>query len=401
MNDRRDCEPDEAAIDALLDEHFAGEAPPDLTARVAARRAHAAAAAAKLHRPRSPAPLLTAAFVLLGTVAVLGTYWLSRDAQPAPVAPRDEAAQDPKGGTTFRLKVLDHQGAPVQTCTYSLLYTFLDDDADLRAMGKYRDLPLRPRDFDAASGEATIPVFRAGRYALRIDDGLHAPTFSAPFDVDGKGAPIVLRLDFGGTVRGVVRNQNGDPVASAVVTTCDPERDAAPKELMEQLIPMPVRRCTERTMRTAADGSYELQKLTPGEYVVEARHDDYCVATSEAVTVPLAKDAGARGVDLRMFRGAVVCGKVDLGGHDYRTVRVDVEPGHTWHMSREDLGRGITVDENGRFEFAERMPPGPYTIMTSVLLPKLPGRSMHGLTSKRNIEIGPDDRRVEADLKLR
>src|SRR5262249_47620308 len=60
---------------------------------------------------------------------------------------------------------------------------------------------------------------------------------------------------------------------------------------------------------SAADGSFLFDNLDPGDYVLEARADEWADSRSDAFTVG-SGDAPPTRVDIRMSRGATVCGNV-------------------------------------------------------------------------------------------
>lgn len=60
---------------------------------------------------------------------------------------------------------------------------------------------------------------------------------------------------------------------------------------------------------TAADGTFLFDNLDPGDYVFEARADDWADSRSEPFTVASGDDPPTR-VDIRMSKGATVCGVV-------------------------------------------------------------------------------------------
>jgi hypothetical protein len=99
-------------------------------------------------------------------------------------------------------------------------------------------------------------------------------------------------------------------------------------------------------------GRFVLRGLEPGDYVLEARHDDWASVRSKVVT--LAEDKPARAVQLILQRGLVITGQVLLpeGGKG---------SGITVTLRGQDKQLMQRTDAGGRFRF-QGLTRGAYTL---------------------------------------
>ena len=457
MTDPHDqLRPGEAPIDALLRERVGHEAPPDLTRTVAERYARGDAADVAAQLASTPAstqttsrPLLAAAVVLLGIGAVTGTIWSTQQDphdgpgtaqtvhQPEPAneqdpkpAPKQE--QDPKGGRkqvdveiplndignarrepgplSMRLRVLDQNGGPIQDFRVQVLTATKNLDAlagqrnapkeRFGVVDTLRDVARHPRDFE---GDFTrIEGLWPGRYVVVVTDRMHARTISAPFVVGGDDVDLVVTMSRGGRVRGVVLDDQGKPVAGAEVATAAPQRgpDLAGHnpfaKLLERLVPD---LHTQKTVRTRADGSFDLDRLMLGEYVLRARHLEFCASQRDGVRVTASGDVQ---LTFRLEPGAVVHGVVRKDGKPLAGVAIQIstvvgkgETPKTWR---------VRSDAEGRYRAPTRLPAGNYKITGFVEGDgaENPFEKLLQLKrSERTFEIGKGGGKVEQNLDIR
>ncbi|MFN3244723.1 MAG: carboxypeptidase-like regulatory domain-containing protein [Planctomycetota bacterium] len=450
---------DEQAIDALLCEYLTREAPPRMTDAVLERHhrgdgalaASVVDAAAHAATRRSNGTWLAAALLLLGVGAVLGTIWMAdaddagrRMAANGPKDPMPELWQDPEprerqdpkgkkeagraeqeqqggagqerrpaklpfemppseagGDERFFLRVVDHQGGPVQSFRFRVLGSSLGDRPLFVGIPALRDLRREPRDFSKDEGRTAVEGLRPGVYRVLVDDGVHAPSMSAAFAVaQGSAVEVLAQLKIGGTISGVVRDSRGAPVAGAVVSTglTLPEGMVDASAFGAHVLDRLPGVITPRQVTTAADGSYSLQRLRPSSYHLSVVHPDFCVERHRDIQVEGGKEAAAARFDVRLRDGALVRGKVSLDGAPVPGARIAVFTDE--RDARQKLS--MRADAQGRFVARFRLPPGDYKICGNV---EPVGRQASKLEQRRRSSIAfavrPRQAEAEVDVVLR
>ena len=123
----------------------------------------------------------------------------------------------------------------------------------------------------------------------------------------GTDAPMItVRMTRGGTLNGRVLGAGGVPVADATVATHD--KEWSDDLFWQSLGAGAPGAATETTVRTAADGSYTINFLTPAEYQIVVRHRDYAQETVKGLAV--AEGQTARVPDVQLPQGAEISGTV-------------------------------------------------------------------------------------------
>lgn len=465
-HDHEDLRPTDAPIDALLRERLGDESAPDLSQLVAERhaRGEGAAIAARLSQQDQPVvrgyqrPLLTAALLLLGIAAVIGTIWTvdgpngngsggngsggngqhgsqhalqqPEQTNPDPILPspevpteqdpqrqgsqeQDPQKQDPKtkekpvgivppparpeANLEFSLRVVDEHGGPIQNFTIEVVQVQRQQPLRLRATASLKGITRQPRDFDGDF--TTVKGLPPGLFVVVIDDGIHAKSSSSPFlMLSDKPAQVTVRMNRGGALRGVVVDADGRPVKGAVVKTAAPsELQGAPSPFL-QIVQQ--RRASLHTLaetKTDGEGRFEFQELALGNYVLRARHIEFSAAHVEDVPVTLK----ARGpVKITVQRGAVVHGRVTKNGAPLQDWIVQVgRVGRAGFSGKEVRAR---TDKDGRFRLAERLPPGPYQIRCHDESNENPfGQLLQLKESTRTFDIGKGKAEVEQNIDMK
>lgn len=453
-NDQDDLRPTDAPLDALLHERLGRESAPDMTRLVAARhdRGDGAHIAAMLDRHDDSTsndvvtrgnhrPLLTAAMILLGIGAVAGTVWIVQDQsadttannigtaqaqQPqqsggenpivrdAPAAqdpvlqdPRakrnpfaklqDPKQQSPQGKLSISVKVVDQHGGPIQDFEVEVLYVAGQTPLQVGITTAIPSQKRHPRDFE---GDYTvIKGLRPGSYVVSVEDGMHAPTMSDPFDVPehGKTPQVVVRMNNGGTVRGTVVDSKGRPIAGATVQA-SPSIKPTPNPLESFLKNLKPRVPKPRTATSDRDGSFEFTRLVPGKYVVRALHEDF--STSQTDTVKVTEKA-RRAVKVTLKPGAVIFGRVTKDGKPMANYQVRVTT-----LLRDDKFGGNFVtrtDDEGNFKLPERLAPGRYRIesMSDANSENPFGKLRELKESQHDFDIDQDQRKLERNIDFK
>lgn len=409
-NDHDDLRPTDAPLDALLHERFGNESAPDLSEIIAERhaRGEGAEVAARLAQHENPVlrgtqrPLLTAALVLLGIGAVVGTVWSVKNAEPGkdatgqhalqqpPVAEQKplyvarpnenanvewHADQDPKknpfekaqqqnpkqpqettaANLEISLRVVDQHGGPIQSFEVEVVYVHKLNPLRFGPAVVMKGIKRQPRDFKG--NYTTIKGLAPGTFAVIVDDGIHAKSTSTPFVVSGTGKTKVdVRMNRGGEVRGIVLDSEGRPVSGATVTTAAPnDSPFANSPFAEVLKGRRPTLHTEVKVKTNADGLFVIKKLAVGNYALRAEHIEFSPVQLKDVQVTVKP---AKPVAIMILRGAVVHGRVAKQGKPQADYLVNVirdgETDGKLHTAR--------TDNEGKFRITERLPPGSYTI---------------------------------------
>ncbi|MEM9382956.1 MAG: carboxypeptidase regulatory-like domain-containing protein [Planctomycetota bacterium] len=162
--------------------------------------------------------------------------------------------------------------------------------------------------FDNENGTFEIVVPKAGEYMVEAIAGGFAETYSDPFQATmGQDvAGVVVRMTRGGVVVGRVLGDGGLPIAGAVVETHDKEWSDDP--FWKSLGASAPGNATESSARTAKDGTFRLENLTPASYQIVVRHRDYAQETVKDVAVVEGQEV--RVSDVRLPRGATISGTV-------------------------------------------------------------------------------------------
>ncbi len=231
-------------------------------------------------------------------------------------------------------------------------------------LGLVPDVPERLVDLDPPSDRVLVEDLPAGTFQLQVVADGYAKSRSARFDITPGAAaePVVVEvaLTLGATLTGRVLDEDGRPVAGALVTAQADGADPA-NPVYRMLGPAVALAATERTVTTAADGSFTVTRLSLATYQLVAEHPDLCpttqrgleLATPQTVTVPA----------LRLAKGAIVAGRASFAGQSRGQFKVVL------NSAKDPLGvpvQGLrmetTSDADGRFRFSRRIPPGIYEL---------------------------------------
>lgn len=214
--------------------------------------------------------------------------------------------------------------------------------------------------------EGSYRLTASGRGGQR-DARRYGQAQAGPFAVDGflRVDNVLLTLPLAGTVRGTVRDGNGAPVVGAEVNyVLDGTRRAANDDLADLF------GVQRRPVRTADDGTFAVEGLTPGPYSFTADRDDKTSAPEEVVLV----EGGEATVQLTLIRGATLKIRVrNIDGTLLRPGDVQILDGRgqpvTKRMSalgifRRFMGNDDKKEDSGWREVGN-VPPDTYTVVVS------------------------------------
>jgi len=226
----------------------------------------------------------------------------------------------------------------------------------------------------SADGRFSLPTIAAGTWRLTATHGTYAPVTSAPITVDGANAKtgVELVLAEGATIKGVVQDSSGAPVAAADVRVV-------------------VRGTTfwraQRQAFTAPDGTFSIEGLPRRAVDVVASSP---AGSSALVPADLAaKPAHELTIKLDVV-GAIAGTVVDSTGQAIGDAQVIAEP--VWNGGVTDqqawIVRGIqeaVTDQAGAFRFSG-LPDGAYRLRAA-----RPGASESAIELARALETKPGD----------
>ncbi|MCK6448484.1 MAG: carboxypeptidase regulatory-like domain-containing protein [Planctomycetes bacterium] len=285
-------------------------------------------------------------------------------------------------GARLAGRVLDGEGKPAPKTRVSLTrrgavpngtilggrYSEISTDDD----GRYVMRWLEPGDYTLAAGGALFGGLMGGEGALgRELRELHVAADADMRDVD-------FRLKASGKVTGVVRAQNGKPVAGAAIFVRD-EHEA------------PLERLT--LAQTAADGRFTYHGLAEGRYSLTARSSDSVSSTPVAIAI---RGGETTEVDLVIDAGTLLVVKlVDSKEQEVEaTVLVTDEKGRQVNglLTMAEL---MDVFQNGGFSSTEQrigpLAPGLYTVTAT---------APDGRSASKSVSLGGQAER-KLTLRLR
>ncbi|MCC6669679.1 MAG: carboxypeptidase regulatory-like domain-containing protein [Planctomycetes bacterium] len=205
-----------------------------------------------------------------------------------------------------------------------------------------------------------------GAYVFEVVSRGYAKAFSDPFQVAiGVEPPLVqVYLNEGGILEGRAVGPDGQGLSGVTVETLPNHLDENPfTSMFAGLIPYMI---TRTSLVTGEDGKFRFTLLNAGTYQLKLSHPGAFtvflkgneVRTGEVTQVPT----------IRMDQGTVVSGTVRVDGAAAGQVKVTIStvtdpanPASTGGAFSDT----VVSDNEGRFVFAKRVPPGRYQVMAS------------------------------------
>jgi len=209
----------------------------------------------------------------------------------------------------------------------------------------------------SSTGCGTLRGVDPGQYVVLVEAPGYAPQFSDPFTVT-QSAPVTgvqVALDQGGALHGRVVDGAGNPVAGARVSSHDPFY--VEDNLTGLFGGMIASKATDRKTRTKKDGTFELNLLTPGEYLVRVSSPGHTREYIRDLTVTAGSVSKIGDVVVRSG-GSVVGTVYDRAGKPLA--------GGYVHLRSEDPNSiyDTRADGSGQFEF-KSVRPGTYRLSAS------------------------------------
>lgn len=269
-------------------------------------------------------------------------------------------------------RVIDSRGEPVAGITVAA-----GTEGGAGGAGGLLGMILRNgvnRARTAADGTFELRSVAAGSYRLttsarggRRGEARWGEAAVGPVAVDGRTPvrDVLITVPLAGSVRGVVRDGNGAPVAGAEIGYV--REDVAARQAqggLEDLFGV-----QRRPVRSAADGTFALPGLTPGSYAITADLGDRTSEPQRGVAVAEAQESA---VELHLIRGATVRVRVrNVDGSLLPSGTLQLLDGRgeplTKSMSalsifRRLMGSRTTAEDTGWREFGS-VPPDTYTVV--------------------------------------
>jgi protocatechuate 3,4-dioxygenase beta subunit len=213
-------------------------------------------------------------------------------------------------------------------------------------------------------------ILPGNRWVFALADGYAPGRSAAQVTVQGgaETTGIDIRLTVGGEVRGKVTAESGEPVEGAAVRIWPTGRrdPRAPRPLVP---PEPA--------RSSSDGTFVIDRLQAGTYVVRVEKEGYSAASRPNVVI--SEGGEVEGVDFVLKRGFAVNGKVlDKKGQPVAGAEIQAYP----QKVQGDWQRHTTKSkEDGSFRL-EGLSPGTYYLRA--------GKSGFGSASKSGVQSGTD-----------
>ncbi len=221
---------------------------------------------------------------------------------------------------------------------------------------------------------AVIQGLPAGTFQLQVTADGYARSLSPRFDVTPGDGPDPIEIDVvlttGASLLGRIVDDTGQPVAGATVTAQADGADPT-SPVYRMLGPAVAIAATERSVTSAADGSFELTRLALATYQLAVEHPDFCPATERGLELSTALPRTLP--PLRLAKGAIVTGLATSAGQAGGQYKVVL------NSAKDPLGVPVqalrmetTSDANGRYRFARRVPPGDYELRAARIDPVEP-----------------------------
>lgn len=211
------------------------------------------------------------------------------------------------------------------------------------------------------NGEFTLVDVPGGEYLIEASAIAlgYAPTFSEPFTVtDGQDlSGVNIRVRRGGKIRGRIVDENGSPVAGALVSTHDNNYTSADDELTQIFGDSFQGNIVSQDVRTDGAGNFEIQALRADVYQINVRKQGFVRYIQRNIRLA---DGEHRDLnEVEMTRGGIVKGTLyDAGGQPL--------PGGQVHMRLQDENAfperyQTKSDASGSYTI-ENIRPGTYSI---------------------------------------
>lgn len=317
---------------------------------------------------------------------------------------------------SVKLRVLTANNRPVKVYRMSLKRAFPNNPNNIGNVMDFPDRNINPGQYQ---GEwAIIEGLPSGSFRFQISERKHAKTLSEMFVVEQgqDGVEVTCVLTMGASITGTVINDQGQPVAGALITSDMNAGLAAGSGIFEIFRKMIPEKHTTRNVRTDKQGRFRINKLSFADYMVRVSHDKYCEGT--AINIKLTEegqvvDAGV----IQMQLGTLVEGITTLDGNPSGQIKVVISmptptgaklptlqpnsPASMEQAAKRMFNTKVLSDGNGNYRMLKRVPPGTYKVTASRQSSNNPFKQLLDMKqSEVELIIRPGQDRVSVDFNL-
>ncbi len=237
------------------------------------------------------------------------------------------------------------------------------------------------------TGSFRIDNLHKGSFRLKVTHPDFADeTEAVELKKEGEELTVKIAINKGRVVSGSVLDKNSsNPIAGANVSISSDADEDPIKKIFRSFM-----RKSGATAVSDSGGQWEIANVAPGEYGIQATHNDYAASDAKRITVK--PDADVTGIKLLLSSGARISGTVrDATGKAVSKTGVMA-------MGESGMKKSDT-DKSGRY-LLEHLSPGAHTIS---VMPKGENFTVDGIS--KQVSIAPNDNitldfTIEGDLSI-
>ena len=311
--------------------------------------------------------------------------------------------------TTLSVRALDPEQRVLRRYQLGVRRSFPHaTDPLASAIGLVAEVPDQRVRLDGLTDRATVPGLPAGLFQVEVTADGFGKTLSAPFEVlaDGQPLSIDVVVSQGGTLRGLVLDETGQPLASAIVET-QPNGATPDNPFYRAVASVAPDKITRTKVTTGPDGRFHLPRLAPAIYQLQVEHAEACRSVVRELRVEASTDEAVP--PIRLTIGASVSGRATIGGMVRGQMVVVltsiVDPLAPREVAAAALRLEAVTDSTGAYRMPRRVPPGQYELRAKATSAAEPdGQIFQQLwqlqRSSTSLSVAPGQRQVEHHIDL-
>ncbi len=203
------------------------------------------------------------------------------------------------------------------------------------------------QDINSMEGKFNMEIQEPGIYQVQIAAEGFAWTNSEAIDT-GRNAPVVIKLSLGGTIKGMVVNDSGQPINNAKVTPLSKAVETT-SYIKDVLI-------SDSDTVITVNGSFELNNLASGMESIKVVHPDYAPSIIDNIEVKDGKTT--KDIKVVLHKGGTVEGYVyDPAGRPQADITLIFQntPGYNLAGEKTEQLATVTTDASGYYR-ADNLP---------------------------------------------